>query len=187
MRNLLQSLLILLIFLPACGANTATRIKAAYLVVPGGQLASAELNQHPEIFVTSSFSAFQKAARRRIALWIDKDALSLVDSAWLDQLPQSSYPIIVVGYNDPLRSFRDGLTLCCFAGPVNPDYSGSEPGFSVIERASGAPSAPVTWLQGFKQAPHVVDILQVSNALLEGKLLPTATLPSPDVSTPSMP
>jgi hypothetical protein len=179
MKKLVSSILLMLFLLPACGSLFSTHIRAAYLVQSPGQLSQAELAKHPEIFVTSSFSAFRQVARQPIGLWIDKNALILVDSNWLDQPPQSLYPIIVIGFNDPLRSFRDGLTLCCFAGPAMPDYSGAEPGFSIIMRLSGKLGAPTTMLQGFKQIPHVDDILRISNALLDGKIRPTATVPPP--------
>jgi hypothetical protein len=186
MKKLLTCLL-LLFLLPACGSPSAARMRAAYLVKPPGQLSQADLDRHPEIFVTASFAAFQQAARRRIGLWIDKDALTLVDSTWLDQSPQSAYPIIVIGYNDTLRSFRDGLTICCFQGPANPDYSASEPGFSVILRRSGEMGAPTIMLQGFKQIPRVDDILRLSNDLLDGNIHPTPTVPSPPVPSLSPP
>jgi hypothetical protein len=185
--NKLVACLLLLFLLPACRPPLATRIAAAYLVRPPGQLSQAELDRHPEIFVTASFASFQKAARQRIGLWIDKNALTLVDSTWLDQPPQSAYPIIVIGYNDTLRSFRDGLMICCFAGPANPDYSASEPGFSVILRASGEMGAPTIMLQGFKQIPHVDDILRISNDLLAGNIHPTPTVPPPHVPSATPP
>ena len=183
----LVTCLLLLFLLPACSLPPAARITAAYLVRPPGQLSQSELDRRPEIFVTTSFAAFQQAARQRIALWIDKNALTLVDSNWLDQPPQSAYPIIVIGYNDTLHAFRDGLTICCFAGPANPDYSGSEPGFSVILRASGEMGAPMIMLQGFKQVPHVDDILRISNDLLDGNIHPTPTVPPPNVPSATPP
>ena len=172
--------------LSACRLQTSPApIRVAYLVDHGCQLPQNELNKHPEILVTSSFAEFQAAARERIALWIDKNAVKLVDSQWLDELPQSSYPIILVGYNDTLLSFRDSLQLCCFLGPVQRDYSDAEPGFSVIKRDNGEPGAPITMLEGFKQTPTVDDILRISIDLLDGNIEPTATLPPPNISTPT--
>lgn len=187
MKKLVLFSLLILILLSACGLQASTPIRVAYLVEQEGQLPQADLNKHPEILVTSNFVEFQKAASHRIALWIDKNAIKLVDSQWLDQLPQSSYPIIVIGYNDTLLSFRDSLQLCCFLGPALPDYSGAEPGFSVFKRDSGEPFAPITMLEGFKQTPTVEDILRISTDLLDGKIQPTATLPPPDVPTPTPP
>jgi hypothetical protein len=183
----LASFLLLLFLLPACSSHSSTRIQAAYLVRPPGQLSQAELDSHPEIFVTGSFPAFQQAARRHIGLWIDKNAFTLVNSNWLDQPPQSTYPIIVIGYNNTLRSFRDGLAICCFAGPANPDYLGAEPGFSVILRASAEMGAPTIMLQGFKQIPHVDDILRISNELLDGNIHPTPIVPPPQIPSPTLP
>jgi hypothetical protein len=106
MKKLVFFLWFLLGLLSACDLQTPTApIRVAYLVEQEGELSHDELNKHPEILVTSSFVVFQQAARNRIALWIDKNAVKLVDSQWLDALPQSSYPIILVGYNDTLLSF----------------------------------------------------------------------------------
>ncbi|MGE5464729.1 MAG: hypothetical protein ACM3PS_15310 [Syntrophothermus sp.] len=160
-------------------------IQAVYLVKQGGQLSENDLKKHPEILATDSFAEFQQAARQRIGLWIDKNAVTLVDSQWLDELPQSSYPIILVGYNDTLLSFRDSLELCCFMGPAGPDFSHAEPGFSVLQRESGEPGASITMLEGFRQTPTVEDLLRISNNLLDGRIQPTPTSPLPPIPTPT--
>ena len=186
MKNLILSHLLLLL-LPAC--SSSTHITAAYLVHSPGQLTQSELAHHPEIFVTSSFAAFQQAARQRIGLWIDMNALSLADSSWFDQPPQSSYPIILVGYADPLHAFRDGLTICCFAGPAT-EYPGyNDPGFSVIMRANGELGDPTIFAQGFNQVPHVDDILKISNEQMAGHIPLTPTDPPLPlfIPTPTMP
>ena len=67
-------------------------------------------------------------------------------------------------------------------GPVQPDYSDAEPGFSIIKRESGESGAQITMLEGFKQTPTVDNLLSISNDLLEGKIEPTATSAQPSVS-----
>jgi len=184
MKKRVLFLCFLLGFLSACITPvSATPIRVAYLVEQGGQLSQEELKKYPEILVTSTLADFQQAASNRIALWIDKNAVKLVDSQWLDELPQSSDPIILVGYNNTLLSFRDSLQLCCFMGPAQPDYSDAEPGFSIIKRESGEPGAQITMLEGFKQTPTVDDLLRISNDLLEGKIESTATSAQPSVPT----
>lgn len=188
MKKFLPSFLLLLL-LAACGLKPATPMRAAYLVRSPGQLPRAELAQHPEIYVTSSFAAFQRAARQRIGLWVDKnalDALSQDDLSWFDQLPQSAYPIIVIGYGDTIHAFRDGLSLCNCAGPA-PTYPGyNEAGFSVLMRANEVMDAPIM-LQGFYQPPHVEDVLRINNDLLDGKVKPTPTDLPLHIPTPTMP
>jgi hypothetical protein len=71
-------------------------------------------------------------------------------------------------------------------GPAQPDYSDAEPGFSVIKRDSAEPSAQITMLEGFKQTPTVDDLLRISNDLLDGKIKPTATVPSSTIPTPTL-
>jgi hypothetical protein len=174
----LLSVFLVLAFLTSCILSTSSpSIRAVYLVQDEGQLPQTDLDQHPEILVTHTFEDFKNAARQRIGLWIDKNATQLVESEWLDKMPQAAYPIILVGYNDPLRSFKYSLTVCCFLGPINPDFSQSEPGFSVLERPTGEPGTPDLIVQGFKQVPTVEDVLKISNDLLEGKIIsaPTAS------------
>jgi len=180
----------LLIFGILCGCApiaAPSPLRVAYLVLPGGQLSPTDLAQHPEILVTGNFDEFKQAANHRIGLWFDKDATQLVERGWLDQMPQASYPMIVVGYNDTLLSFKYSLFICCFFGPANPDFSGAEPGFSVIERASGAPFAPVIMAGGFKQIPTVDAILKISNDLLDGKIKPTPRFVPPNIPTNTPP
>ncbi len=184
----MRKLTLLLVFgiLAACALLTsAPPLRAAYLVQPRGQFPQAELDKHPEILVTDSFEEFKRAARHRIALWIDKNAIQLVEQGWLDAMPQASYPIVVVGYNEPLLAFGYNLRLCCFTGgPIGQDWSGAQSGFSVIERANGEFGAQITMVQGFKQTPTVDDILRISNDLLDGKIKPTAR-PSANVPSPT--
>jgi hypothetical protein len=178
---LMKLLTVLIAFglLSACSATTSTAsVRVAYLAQEGAQLSQSELDKYPEILVTNSFEKFKEAATYRIALWIDRNATQLVEEGWLDTMPQASYPIIVVGSNDTLLSFKYKLGICCFLGPAMPDFSDAEPGFSVIKRDSREPGAPITILQGFKQTSTVGDILKISNDILDGKVKPTTMLSS---------
>ena len=184
----LLTLLLIFSLLSSCSISPSpSTIRVAYLIQQTGQLSQTELNKHTEVLVTNSFEELKLAARNRIALWIDKDAAQLVEAGWLDTMPQASYPIIMIGYNDTLLSFKYKLRICCFLGPADPDFSGAEPGFSVIERDSGAPGAPITMLQGFKQAPTVDDILKISNYLLDGKIKPTIAAQPPIILVTATP
>jgi len=172
---------VILVLLSACGLpDSFTSIRAAYLVLEEGQLPPAELDKHPEILVTDSFEEFKKAARHRIGLWIDKNATKLVEEGWLDRMPQASYPMVMIGFNEPWIAFGNGLQMCCFTGYIMTDeeYAATESGFSVVERESGEPGAALIMIQGFKQQPTVDDILKISNDLLDGKVTP---MPSPVV------
>ncbi len=172
--------LLIAILLSACSILTSKlSIKAIYLVAKErAQLPQADLNKHPEILVTSDFAIFKQAARNRIALWVDKNATQLVDTDWIENVPQTYYPIIVVGYNNPLRSFKYSLSLDCFLGPINPDFSGSEPGFSMFEKErDNSTSCGIS--KGFKQTPTVDNILKVSNALLDGTYIEPTIQPAP--------
>ncbi len=155
---------------------------AVYLIHGQGELSPEDLKAHPEVIVVQTLDDLKKAASRKTALWIDKNAapLSPQEEQWINQAPQAYYPIVLVGTSDTIYSFRDLLQFCCFMGPTD-DYPGFDaPGFSVIQR--GKPSEPntpaINFLQGFNQKPTVQSILEITNALLAGTLraTPTATL-----------
>jgi hypothetical protein len=165
---------VILLLLSACSRPIS--IRAAYLSQPEDQqLPQAELDKHPEILVTHDLAEVKKTARHRVGLWIDKNAIKLVETGWLDKMPQASYPIVLVGYNDPLVAFGYQLQLCCFLGHVLTDeqYAATEGGFSVIERQSGESGAALIMIQGFQQQPTVEELLKISNDLLDGKIVPT--------------
>jgi len=95
---------------------------------------------------------------------------------------------VLVGTSDTLYAFKNLLGLCCFAGPAG-DYPGYDaPGFSVIqwEKTNEPDYNAEIFAQGYNQKPTVQSILEVTNALLEGKLKPTPTVPFVPVATPSL-
>ncbi len=168
--------------------RTAMPIRAIYLVQSTGQLAASDLHAHPEVIVTNTVSDFKQRAQTRAALWIDKNATTLVNDGWLNQAPQMYYPIVLVGYSEPY-SFNLKLWICCFGGPAGFDWSAkmAERGFSVIQRqGTNGMISDTTFLQGYNQTPRVQDILNITNALLEGTIKPTATRVV-TVSTPTPP
>lgn len=162
--------------------------RAIYLVQGNGELAPQDLRTHPDVIVTSDVNKFKKYAQSKIALWIDKNAVNLVNDGWLDQAPQAYNPIVLIGYNDTLYSFRDNLDLCCFSGPIgNRDESKLVPGFSVILREESNSFPNAVFLRAYKQTPRVSEILDVTNGLLDGTIKPTPTKSFIRAATPSRP
>jgi hypothetical protein len=163
---------------PAPALPTPVRITAVYLTQAPDQLSADDLRAHPEVQVVRSFDEFKQLVQTKVALWIDRNAVGLIPSPWLEEKPQRYYPLVLIGYNDTLYSFKYILGICCFGGPIV-DWSTKtiEPGFSIMLRdTSDSPPFPnVVFLQGYNQTPQVKDILEITNALLEGRLKPTAT------------
>ena len=144
--------------------------QAIYLVQDSGQLSSDELQTHPEVVVTNTFDDFKHHAPTKAALWIDKNAVNLVDSHWLHEPPQEYYPLVLVGYNDALYAFRDTLSGFGISGPyVDWSTRTLEPGFSVWMIREETSSSLSAIMKGYNQEPTVQDILNITNALLEGK------------------
>lgn len=171
------------------GIDRSSSLKAVYLTHGPGELSPEDLQSHPEVMVAPTFEELKKFTRQKIAIWIDKNATPF-DSGqeeWINKAPQTDYPIVLVGTSDTLHAFKGLLRLCYFMGPAG-DYRGYDAsGFSVIQWKEGnAPDArDVILLQGFNQKPTVQAILDITNALLEGKLrpAPTATLSNPPNQT----
>jgi hypothetical protein len=170
-------ILLALLLLPSCNfqarSNNAIPPRAVYFVHGQGELSSEDLQAHPEVAVAQTFDEFKKYTQQKIALWVDKNAtpFNSEQEKWFNEAPQTYYPIVLVGTSDTLYAFKELLRLCCFMGPVG-EYPGyAAPGFSVIQWKEGnEPDArDVIFLQGYSQKPAVQTILEITNALLEGK------------------
>jgi hypothetical protein len=118
-------------------------------------------------------------SRGRSNIWIDKSVrpFDSEQEKWINEAPQAYYPIVVVGTSDTLYAFKHLLILCCFMGPagIYPGYYMS--GFSVIQwQATNEPESPTAiFLQGYNQKPAVQSILEITNALLEGRAIAAPT------------
>ena len=154
---------------PSTNQSDTNFISAIYLVQGQGQLAASDLGLHPEVMVTNSFDDFNQHSQAKVALWIDKNAVSLVNMDWLHQAPQKYYPLMLVGYNDALYSFRETLLGFPISGPAI-DWSTVtlEPGFSVWMIREETSSSISTYMMGYAQPPTVDAILTITNALLKG-------------------
>ena len=154
---------------PGTNQSEPDSISAIYLVQDQGQLAASDLRLHPEVLVTHSFEEFKRHSQAKVALWIDRNAVSLVNMDWLHQSPQKYYPLVLVGYNDALYSFRERLAGFPIGGPAI-DWSTAtlEPGFSVWMIRKETSSSLSTYMMGYVQPPTVDAILTISNALLKG-------------------
>ena len=156
---------------PASTAQPAfSPFQAVYLVKHPGQLSLEDLQLHPEVAVTSDFDDFKQHAQTKVALWIDKNAIELLDQQWLREAPQKYYPLALVGYNEPLYAFREALPVAQIEGPAM-DWSTMtlEPGFSVWMIRDETGSSLSAFMNGYNQMRSVQGILDITNALLEGR------------------
>jgi hypothetical protein len=163
-RKIFRIVIILLSFLlqltGGCTAIEKNGVKAVYLAGNTQQLSSEELAKYPEVIVVNDYAELKEnISKNKAAIWIDKSAVSLVDDDWLHQEPQKYYPVILIGYNDPLYSFRDTLPGFDVEGPyVDWSKEKLEPGFSlwcIIDETDGRKSA----FGGFDEIPTVERIL----------------------------
>jgi len=177
------SLILVFLSLTSCSfqakGNNAILLKAVYFVHGQGELSSEDLQAHPEIAVVQTFDEFKKYTHQKIALWIDKSAtpFNSEEEKWINEAPQTYYPIVLVGTSDTLHAFRDLLRLDGFMGPAQyPGYDPA-PGFSVIQwEAKDNLGFHALILNGYNQKPTVQALLEITNALLEGRLKPTPTV-----------
>ncbi len=193
-RMIMKTLALILLFLSitSCTVQATSKneipLKAVYFVHGQGELSSEDLQAHPEVITVQTFDEFKKYANKRIALWIDKNAtpFNSEEEKWINEAPQTYYPIVLVGTSDTLHAFRDLLRLDGFMGPAI--YSGMDaPGFSVIQwEAKDNLGFHALIQNGYNQKPTVQAILEITNALLKGRLKPTPTAIYPPVATPTM-
>ena len=151
---------------------TATPIlyKAVYLSAGLGELSAVDLAAHPEVIQTQTFDDFKSHAVSRIALLVDKNAVQLVDNQWLNSPPQKYYPLVIVGYNDPLYCFRDTLGVGSIQGPyVDWSQETLEPGFCVWMIRVQTSKETSAFFKGYNQKLDLQAILDVTNPLLEEK------------------
>jgi hypothetical protein len=154
---------------PAVAPYTPVPIRAVYLVTGQGVLTPNDVQAHPEILVVHSFDELAAHISRPVAIWIDKSSTPFGSVDWLNAAPQAWYPMVLVGYNNPLYSFDRMMDVCCFSGPAVIDWGRLEPGFSVIQREDAGGGFPqATFIQGYDQAPAAGDILAITDALLAG-------------------
>lgn len=190
----MRRFVVVFIFLLCCScAPKSTPFKAIYLTHGQGELSLDDLRAHPEVLVVSTFEELKKNSNQKVALWIDKNVTPF-DSAqeeWINAAPQAYYPLVLIGTSDTLHAFRDLLSLCCFMGPAGVYPGENAPGFSVILRKPPADPnlAPVdvSFMHGYNESPTVQSILEITNDLLEGKIIPTpvSTLSQPAKEIPT--
>lgn len=163
---------------------STTEYQAVYLVRDPGVLSSDDLKAHPEVLVVHSTEDFQNAARSKIALWIDKNAIDLIQKRsepWISGTPQRYYPVVLVGISDPQYAFPNLIHVAYpFEGPPAPgwpekyqatiDPNSKGQGFSVWVLLEETETRKRGWNPGFEKTPTVQDILDITNPLLEGKV-----------------
>lgn len=147
-------------------------IKAVYLVLQNsGMLSQDELKQRTEVAVVNSFDELKKYIDEKVPILIDKDAINMIENGWLQKEPQKKYPIVLVGYNDSLYSFREKMPAFGIKGPqIDWTKTSLEPGFSVWMLREENASSKSAFMRGYKVKPTVELILNVTNALLENKI-----------------
>lgn len=152
---------------PALEILQQKNIRAVYLVSEIGLLPNNELQDSPEIQVVHTISDFEKAAsQKKVALWIDKDALQLVDTAWLHQEPQKYCPLAVIGYNEPSYVFGEQLSgFGIERQGLDASSENFEPGYSVwMLKENGD-----IFVHGYSCEPTVEGLKLVTYSLLDGK------------------
>jgi len=182
-------LVLAVLFTAACGpaltgdVPSQGEFRAVYLVRDQGVLSSNDLQAHQEVLVVHSTEEFRDAARSKIALWIDKNAIDLIEKRsepWISQTPQRYYPVVLVGVSDPQYAFPNLIHVAYpFEGPpapgwpeeyqATPDPNSKGQGFSVWILLEDSEARKSAWNPGFEKTPTVEDILDITNPLLEGK------------------
>ena len=163
MFQIKKLILLVLFFTMGCSSPPKVPAKAVYLVRGVGQLTPEDLQAHPEVTVTDNFETLTKIAQTKVAIWIDINAVDLVDLEWLSQNPQALYPVVLVGNGDETCSFFSAVHYFTFEIPCCLECSSPPPGFSVNIQLGISEGH----MQGYEKSPTVQDILDITNPLLD--------------------
>jgi uncharacterized lipoprotein NlpE involved in copper resistance len=162
---------ITILSLIGCTNKRENTAKAIYLAPKdGGQLTKDDINKYPEVIRVSDFNEFKKLVSKNTAIWIDKDAVDLLDLSWVQKEAGNKIPIVLVGYNNALYSFREKLSCFGIQGPYI-DWSKQkyEPGFSIGMLKEKTETSRSVFMKGYETKPDTRQILSLTNMLLEGK------------------
>lgn len=146
-------------------------VKAVYLVSKqGGELSQKELEAHPEVLIVHSGDELKSFIKENYAaIWIDKNAVKLINKSWFGEMPQKSYPTALLGYGSANYAFTliGGFTLDRDIGlRPNPNITG----FSIWMITSSPFEKPVHgyFLRGYPAPVTAEKVLSKTNKLLEG-------------------
>jgi hypothetical protein len=165
-------LVITILTMVGCDDKTKGTVTTIYLLPKnGGQLTKGEIGKYPEVISVTSFDELKRLATERTAIWIDKDAVELVDLNWIQDKAESKVPLVLVGYNNALYSFREKLPVFGIQGPyVDWSKEKLEPGFSVGMLRETTSTSTSAFIKGYEATLDIKQLLSTSNMLLEGKL-----------------
>lgn len=164
-------LIITILSLIGCTNKNENTAKAIYLTPKDGeQLTKEDISKYPEVTCVSDFKDFKKLVTKNTAIWIDKDAVDLLDLNWIQKEAESKIPIVLIGYNNDLYSFREKLSCYDIQGPYI-DWSKQrlEPGFSIGMLKEQTETSRSVFMKGYDTKPDTKQILSLSIMLLEGK------------------
>lgn len=164
-------LVIAVLSLIGCTNKGKNAAKAIYLAPKdGGQLTKDDINKYSEVIRVSDYKEFKKLVSKNTAIWIDKDAVDLLDLNWVQKEAESRIPIALIGYNNAVYSFREKLSCFGIKGPLI-DWSKQklEPGFSIGMLRETTETSRSVFLKGYETNPDTKQILSLTNMLLEGK------------------
>jgi hypothetical protein len=164
-------LVITILSLIGCTNKRENTAKAIYLAPKdGGQLTKDDINKYPQVIRVSDFNEFKRLVSKNTAIWIDKDAVDLLELNWVQKEAESKIPIALIGYNNAVYSFREKLSCFGIKGPLI-DWSKQilEPGFSIGMLKETTETSRSVFLKGYETSPDTKQILSLTNMVLEGK------------------
>ena len=80
-------------------------------------------------------------------------------------------PVALIGYNDPIYAFRETLPIVGIHGPdIDWNARRLAPGFAVWRVRTATSAGTSGYLKAFDQTPTVDAVLEVTDALLAGRI-----------------
>lgn len=140
--------------------------KAVYLMTENrGVITKEDLKQHPEVLTANTFQDLDGIVKENkiIEIWIDKDAIDLIEQHWLNEEPQKHNMIVVVGYDNSTYSFHEKLGLLEEGPKIDWSKEKVGNGFSIWFLSKETPGSINARVEGYSTTPTVKGIFDVTD------------------------
>jgi len=143
-------------------------IKAVYLMPKqGGKVSKEELKEYPQVVVVDNFKHLKyvvETVETPIGIWIDQETVEKADRAWLQEEPQNSYPVILVGFYDVVNPIP--MREQFYRGSIDWDSETLAEGFSFWVLNTSDDPTEAKYLEGIGAMLRLDEILRVTQYYL---------------------
>ncbi len=153
---------------PTTTQSTVQPTAVYFAPTEGGSLSGDDLAAHPQVVVVHDQEGLTSAAPIPVALWIDKQAIPLVDLDWVGTRATEGWPVAVIGTPNEIYAFADLVPFIIslpYGAEPTPEQK-AEPGFAVWMFTSSSGNGYSATQHGYPGTPSVDKVLNATDPLL---------------------